>query len=530
MYRIHRYGGNAVNVARTRIAAIAIAVIFSAGACSGAGGVPGTAPPASGASDATPAASGASSQGTSASLSPFAITDAPATLRLAIADGAGRPSEAAVNHFVTRVATLSGGNMTIVPTFGAVTEKGFEVGVADLVERGEAELGVAASRAWDLTGVTSLQALQAPYLIDNDALAVAVAMSDIGQRALDGMSGDVIGLTLWPEDLRHLFSFPACGKDFRDVSGVAGSTILVQPSAATRALLQALGGIEWTGTDREGDARACTLHGQEAGFSQLAAIADASAVAAGNVTLFPKYQVLAANKAAFGRLGEAQRQVILAAAADTQADAITRHPDDAALAVAWCAQGGGVVDASAAQKAQLVAAVDPVYTQLEADALTGQLITDIRALKAQTTASPGASPCSQASASPTSFPTPDTTGYAGTMVPDGVYRANITKDDLLSQGADAKFADLNWGVKTLTFANGRVSLNQGENGGAPCYGTATSVDGKVVRLVTESGGCGFDGDYVWREQGDGIALILTDAGGATLGDRAYFSRVWTRIQ
>ena len=96
----------------------------------------------------------------------------PVALRLAISDGIGRPSQAAVDTFIEQVATLSGGSITVEPVYdaGGDTPEGFEVGVAGLVERGDIDLGIAASRAWDLAGVTSLQALQAPFLITDDAL------------------------------------------------------------------------------------------------------------------------------------------------------------------------------------------------------------------------------------------------------------------------------------------------------------------------------------------------------------------------
>ena len=66
----------------------------------------------------------------------------------------GTPSEPAVTKFVNDVATASSGNITIAPTFGAGagTVKGFELGVADLVQRGETDLAVVSSRAWDLAG------------------------------------------------------------------------------------------------------------------------------------------------------------------------------------------------------------------------------------------------------------------------------------------------------------------------------------------------------------------------------------------
>ena len=126
--------------------------------------------------------------------------------------------------------------------------------MADLVQRGETDLAVVSSRAWDLAGVTSLQALQAPYLIDNDALSLAVAQSDVARRSLDAMGNSVVGLTLWPEDLRHLFSFPNCPRDFRSPAGVSGATMLWQKSGLTAELMKDLGAVEYVEDDRHLDA------------------------------------------------------------------------------------------------------------------------------------------------------------------------------------------------------------------------------------------------------------------------------------
>ncbi|HXQ39250.1 MAG TPA: hypothetical protein VN843_34945, partial [Anaerolineales bacterium] len=142
-------------------------------------------------------------------MTPTPVEEQAITLRFAIADQEGSPSEPYVLKFIEQVNTLSNGNITVEPTWdaGSSTEVGFETGVIQLVKKGQYDLGLAASRAFDNEDITSFQALQAPFLIDNDALAKAVATSDIASRMMDNLSSaGVVGLTLWPEDLRHPFS------------------------------------------------------------------------------------------------------------------------------------------------------------------------------------------------------------------------------------------------------------------------------------------------------------------------------------
>ncbi len=477
----------------------------------------------------------APASGTPATAPPIAAQDPPVTIRLGIADPRGRQSEPAAVEFGERVAALSDGNITIEPIFdaGDGTNVGFETGVNEKVKRGDLELAISASRSWDLSGVSSLQALQAPFLIDSEALALAVAKSDIAMRALDGMSSaGVTGLAMWPEDLRHLFSFPNCEKDFRTPEGIAGSTILIIPSQVSRDVVAALGGVDYARDERGEDADACRLHGMEAGLVGQG-LPLSTAVATGNAVLFPKYQVLVANADALARLSDGQQAIIRRAAAETQTDAFTRQPSEAKLAKAWCDGGGTVQLASVPQRAALVAAAAPVRTKLERDLLARELIADIDALKLTVAAKPFSTPCGPPVAESSLAPV-DTTGFNATAIPDGIYRANLTQEDLLARGASPRFASMNWGVKTWTFAGNAVSLDQGENGGPPCYGTYEILPDKHLAFVTDRGGCGIDGDYLWRAEGDGITfLVIPRADWTALDNRdnaSFFEgRVWSRI-
>jgi TRAP-type C4-dicarboxylate transport system substrate-binding protein len=270
--------------------------------------------------------------------------DDPVTLRLAVADAEGRPSTPFVLEFIEQVETLSNGSITIEPIWdaGRDTEVGFETGVIEHVTEGDFELGLAGSRAWNGAGVTSFDALQAPFLIDNDALAEAVVVSDVAARMLEGMSSaGMVGLTLWPEDLRHPFAIPP-HTPLLSPEDFAGLNIRTTPSGISYALIEALGGTPMF--DIGG------YEGAESGLLQGASLSGRP-IATGNVVFFPKFQVLFANGGAFERLSDEQQSVLRDAAAATQQKAIAEHPREAAAAAQWCADGGTIVLASEEQLA-----------------------------------------------------------------------------------------------------------------------------------------------------------------------------------
>jgi TRAP-type C4-dicarboxylate transport system substrate-binding protein len=310
------------------------------------------------------------------------------TLRLAVADKGGRPSEPYVLEFIEQVKTLSNGNIIIEPSWdaGTATDAGFEVGVIQLVKTGQADLGLAASRAFDVENITSFQALQAPFLITNDPLAKAVATSDISTRMLDSLSSaGIVGLTTWPEDLRHPFSIIP-GKPILSPEDFAGLNVRATPSEATYMLIDTMGGAPMMGNDYQA---------AESGLRQGASLTG-TPIATGNVVFFAKFQVLFANNATFEKLSEAQRAILYDAAIATQAKAIAEHPSEVEAAAAWCADGGTVVMASEERVAAFEVAAQPVFDMIAQNPLNVELIAAIRELKANTEPSPGAQACGAA--------------------------------------------------------------------------------------------------------------------------------------
>jgi TRAP-type C4-dicarboxylate transport system substrate-binding protein len=451
----------------------------------------------------------------------FAQND-PVTLRLAVADQQGRPSEPYVLEFIERVRTLSNGTITIDPIWdaGSDTEADFESGVIEHVTAGNFELGLAGSRAWNGAGVTSLDALQAPFLIDNDALADAVATSDLATRMLEGIaSAGMVGLTLWPEDLRHPFAIPPQAP-LRSPRNFAGLNIRTTPSSISYALIEALGGTPMF----EGP-----YEGAESGLLQGASLAGRP-IATGNIVFFTKFQVLFANGGAFERLSDEQQTVLRDAALATQQQAIAERPSEVDAATAWCADGGTIVMASEEQVATFKEAARPVFEQIERDPMSAEFIAVIRDLKANTSASRGATACSSRRSDPT---------YRGTLPPNGVYRMDIPNaEELRALGAGRGFANNNVGSTTWAFEDGTLTMRwESGNQSGDCTWTYDST-GAVLRLAVPVSECS-DGpvvlEFLWREHTDGalefLVVSTSDPNVQDLVDtRALFERIWQRVE
>ena len=139
---------------------------------------------------------------------------APVTLRMVTVEDKGAPYADGVAEFARQVEDLSAGSVRIDIVWNGADEYfgGFGPGadqkVAGLVQNGELDLALIPARAWDELGVTSLQALQAPFLVSNEDLVEQVVQSELAGELLAGLDqAGVVGLALLPEGLRHPVGF-----------------------------------------------------------------------------------------------------------------------------------------------------------------------------------------------------------------------------------------------------------------------------------------------------------------------------------
>jgi TRAP-type C4-dicarboxylate transport system substrate-binding protein len=506
---------------RTRRLALIIGACLLVAGCSPAGAQP------AGSYTTSPAASG---------TGPVAIGDPPATLRLFVADDDSAPSAAHVRTLVQRVATASGGKITIVPTFNAGGPS-FEEGILNRLASGDAELALVGSRSLDLVGETSFTPLTAPFVIDRESVAREIARGEIGRQALAGLQR-YVGLALWPEDLRHVTQLKNCGHDLKTPAGMKGTTFLVQPSGILHDALDALGAVRYPTleADRNIDAEACELQGLEGGLDHLYAIPMRShPVLLADITIYAKFEVLVANRDTFSRLSSAQQDALRRATAEVQAAAIDGQPIDSDLAGEFCAEGGSVIQAGTGAQAAYREAVTSVTARIERDPALKAQLDAIRALEASSTlVSPKLMPC-DSTLIEEPLPSQDLTGYVGTTFPNGTFRRKLVPEELIAAGVPAAMARGNEQVLTYVFDSGRFTFSWDalDNDKGSCTGTYVSVGGKYVELTPDPAfdECGIGPRHMWREVPGGISLVTLDNGSFNADDHQmldYFP--WTRIR
>lgn len=454
------------------------------------------------------------------------------TLHFAVSDGEGHAAiDPYVHEFVEQVHALSQGNITIELVWGAGdgTFDGYEKGTLQRVLQGKYDLGFVASRTWDSEGITNFQALHAPFLISNDALAEAVASGAIGKRMLDSLSDvGLVGLTLWPEDMRHPFSVVP-DKPLLSPQDFAGLHIRTPLSDVSYQMIDALGAMPMTGDGG--------YEGAESGLRQGGTLTGRP-IATGNVTFYSKYQVIFANANAFNRLSDEQRTILRQAAVATQTKAIAEHPHEVDTATAYCADGGTIVLASAEQVAAFEKAAQPVFDNLAQDPFNAEMIAAIRDLKAHTTPSAGAEACAPVATAPSPAPSADAQVWSAGLPPNGVWQVALTTDEFEHMGLLHSGAVASAGVYTWTFQDGEsVESWQGEQGqSVQCEATYSAVK-DVVRITnvpsTSTDCAGVVYDIQWRLDDDGLHLHLValENGGPLFENSTHFeAKPWQKVE
>lgn len=400
-------------------------------------------------------------------------TKASRTLTLAYPAGDQRD----VLGFVDAVTRLSRGSLRIVvkPRWRE-GELAFETAQIADVRAGKADLGAAASRAWDAVGIPSFRALNAPFLIDSYPLERRVVESGVAAGLLARLRPlGLVGLGILPSPMRRPLG---SRKPLLRPGDFRGLTIATQQSNVADRTFRVLGA---TPVRIAADARPDLgrLRGDEQRASAISgALLDAKGqYYSSNVDLWPRPAVIYANAGTFASLSVGQRRALRLAvtgivAAQIRADRGYDHEATGEL----CRRGLlTFIQASPSDLAALRAAVRPVYRWLDQDPATRRAIAAIERMKRRVAAPPDELPaCSPSSAGSTSAKTPL----------DGVWEMDTPPAAAGTEGLAE-----NWGKWIYVFDRGRFADTQ-ENK-ASCtwgYGRFTARGAETDWSFIDGGG------------------------------------------
>jgi TRAP-type C4-dicarboxylate transport system substrate-binding protein len=449
-------------------------------------------------------------------------SDAPLVLRLGDVDTQDDPNTTWVlEYFGNQMAKLSGGTLRVRVIYDAAGHKrpDVEARIARKVRDGSFDLGWIGAAAWDELGVTSFQALHAPFLVTDDVLLDRVATGRLAVNMLSGLRpAGVRGLALIPESLRNPVGVR---RPLVSLASFRGARLVVTPSRATDAALRALGA-----TPVHALGKAQDLAIADGLLESLVAYLGPDIVTA-NVSFFPALHTLFANPASLRALTATERAALEQAARRTLAHVVARRRSAQAAIERFCstgrsasATGGGrVVLASRAELAALVRETRPVYSELERDPRTKRLINQIRALKQSLPPAPAIRVPRGCSVPLERGPTGNTAPQTTTKL-DGTYRWVLTKADAIRFGEPPDEAPVG-GVGTMTLRDGKWQIGEGPD--AP-RGTYALTGNRIAFSWGDSVLI-----FTFSRDRDGT-LHLTPAPSVERGDRFVWSgEPWRRI-
>jgi TRAP-type C4-dicarboxylate transport system substrate-binding protein len=438
---------------------------------------------------------------------------------MGVTDRQGRPTTPTIEFFANQVAELSRGSIRLDVSWDA--GEGFtdpEQAIARRVKSGALDLGWIGSRAWDTEGVTSLQALQAPFLITNNKLLSAVLTSPMAGEMLAGLeAAEVEGLGMYPDQFRHPVGFR---KPLASVPAFEGARIRVLTSNASDALIRALGAepVHLNGTAYQQAISDGTLTGVDASLGLAPSLH--GSVLTGNLIFYPKVDTLFAGQGARSKLDSSQQDALRTAAQRTVAHVLEDLPATEDTGP-FCSGGGRVVAATDRDIHALEAAVQPVYRQLEGDPQTAALITQIRALKAGISTPARATACGDS----------PSTGSAAQEIPEGTYTAVGTRQDALRLGHDDPCALKADGVRLrLELSNGVWAQWQSCKIYADTIGSQGTYTSTEKDLVLHETCCG-DTTLDWSFDGKALTLKIreSDTPGVEPGTRFILEHKWVTV-
>jgi TRAP-type C4-dicarboxylate transport system substrate-binding protein len=359
--------------------------------------------------------------------------------------------------FVDSLAKVSGGRFKVqLKTQYGNGAAEAESNIVKAIASGDLDGGWPSTRAFASGGIKGLEVVEAPMTITSYAAQKALVSGPVADKLITRLDDSgVVGLGLAVGPLRRPFAAkaPLLGPEDWE-----GARFRVYNSPVQADAVRALGatpanlGFGWID-----EVRAGSLRGAEFDIAQYAKndySTEAGHVTA-NVVLWPKMFVLSFSKKRLNALTAQQQTWVREAAKQAVKASVDAPYDETTPAQQMCTKGARFSQASPDQVRDLRSAFRPVLDRLAADPSNGQLLRQVQAVAAKHP-QPEV-PTVPAGCRPGTADQP-TLGEIPTQVsplPEGVYRVEITTEDVAAAGLDEQ----GWaGTWTLTVRNGTYQL------------------------------------------------------------------------
>ena len=321
-----------------------------------------------------------------------AAPGAEVTLRLGYVTPAAHPYGVAIDQFVKDVTDVSGGKVAIttLPVYGG----GNDLQLLNDVRGGSVEMGSISTAVWGTQGVTSFDALQAPFLITRYDLEREVIAGEIGAQMLEGVAElGLHGLAIHEGGLRKPLG---ATKPLVSPADFRGAKIRSVESPILVAGLRALGAdpTPLPIGDVYNALRSGTVDGMEAnlGLVQTFKFYEVAKFITANVNLWPFPTALVVNQSVWDGLTAEQQGWITEAADKVPGFSIDIFEAPSDLVQTLCSEGVKFAAATPQQLAALTEAAQPVLEQFSQDPETAGYIEQIQALKDALPAPPAPAP------------------------------------------------------------------------------------------------------------------------------------------
>jgi TRAP-type C4-dicarboxylate transport system substrate-binding protein len=307
---------------------------------------------------------------------------------------AGHEEDPAVGKWIAAVERLSHGSLRIEMRDGwRADEVDYEKGTIADVRAGKVDLASIPARAYDALGVTSFQALLAPFLVDSYALERRVLAGGLPDRMLSGLDPlGVAGVAVLPGGLQKVLSFSRpllAPTDYR--TATTRESIGIRPSTLAASTFRALRAGHAELAPGGDTSQIAAVESDLAGIvtNRYQALTAGETLAA-NVNLWPRITSIVANEKALAALSGDQRTALRTAGRAALGPSMARLVRDERTALGTICRPPGrktsaffFLTASARDRAAFLSAVRPVYRELARDRATQAAIATIGGLKRQ---------------------------------------------------------------------------------------------------------------------------------------------------